>query len=178
MLMHFSQCGIQHRVIPYVYYLLPSPILRSSTADLRRAKPVPDIPPPHKVPLNVTENVGPSPVKSYTNFYYTVKYSKTTHLVQVWLRRHRGVLLNRMERDEAPSNQNICCRMLPVSLGRPCFIHAWLLVYYVNDVSVHMHGHDKHIWIHFYMLMRSCQSKALVCTTGPRWGAGFIELVH
>lgn len=42
-----------------------------------------------------------------------------------------------------------------VSLRFTCFIHAQLLVYYVNDVSVHMRGHDENIWIHFNMLIRS-----------------------
>lgn len=83
-----------------------------------------------------------------------------------------------MERTKLPSDQDICCRMLPVSLRFICFIHAQLFVNYVNYVSVHMHRHNKHIWIHFYMLMRSCQNKAVVSEIWLQWGVVFISLVR
>lgn len=58
------------------------------------------------------------------------------------------------QRTQSASNQDIRGRKLPVLLRFTCFIHAWLLVNYVNYVSVDMHRHMP-IWIHFYMLMRS-----------------------
>lgn len=81
------------------------------------------------------------------NVPYTADSGKTYLVCSFWSQTCGWV-----EQDEPPS---VCPDRTYVSLRFTCFIHAQLLVYYVNDVSVHMHGHDENIWIHFNMLIRS-----------------------
>lgn len=86
-------------------------------------------------------------------FYHTVKNKKHTFgsAEMFCSRPKRGGVV----RTQRPSRSGHMLQDVARLVTVHKFIHARLLVIYVNYVSVHMHRHDKPIWMHFYMLMRS-----------------------